>query len=652
MRTDMRPADALLAEVEPLAHAERRRRVADLRRLAGGRELVPLLVDLGQRGPYERGLALALAAAARDDASRAHIAAVARVEPLGLARPAVRLAVRLGASAGALLDLLADASAPVRKAAWSAVRKHRRDGLADALVDRVRERWGDAEAASLLPACRRATVASRLDTLAPAVPSWRLLGRAHPDLVLDHAERAPAELRTLAPGLAEAAQRFPARVVGLLPHVTDLPTSLAKKAGVLMDAEPERMLRVLLGPLRPALWVLIVHRRCVRARLRRYGDDELAAVARAVHEHAGNARLHAVRSLLRAVPPGRRERLFAAVRAAAEADGGRAHLDSLLDLLPRPLRAREARRNAPRGIERNLPLYAHLPYDEARPLLEDMTCREEADTRAGGAALLVRCAERSGRPEVLSHALGFLDRVDPAGPSLDTVVLALHALPDAALRAGHAAAVERFARRVLDARKDPRYPCPLADLLAAKLCRTGLAREDPAFLTPGLGLLHDQPGFAAQRLDRTGRLDHLLPHGREHFLGDALAPYLDTGDHRVTLLFANVLGRRAEDVPSLRRALARAVDEAEGRARAVAIGLWLAPPRTRAERVGRVVARHPSAVAVPSVLHAIATERTDLLDLVLTAGLDASRIRPAWTRRWTSRQRAFLTLPAGGTAQT
>ncbi|MEV5830354.1 hypothetical protein AB0L25_32795 [Spirillospora sp. NPDC052242] len=76
MRTDMRPADALLAEIEPLAHAERRRRVAELRRLAGGRELVPLLVDLGQRGPYERGLALALAAAARDEASREHIAVV------------------------------------------------------------------------------------------------------------------------------------------------------------------------------------------------------------------------------------------------------------------------------------------------------------------------------------------------------------------------------------------------------------------------------------------------------------------------------------------------------------------------------------------------------------------------------------------------
>lgn len=652
MRTDMRPADALLAEIEPLAHADRRRRVADLRRLAGGREIVPLLVDLGRRGPYERGLALALAAAARDEASREHIAVVARIERPGLARPAVRLAVRFGAGAGELLDLLADASAPVRKAAWSAVRKHHRDGLADALVDRVAERWGDAEAASLLPACRAATVAARLETLAPAVPSWRLLGRAHPDLVLDHAERAPARLRRLAPGLAEAAHRSPARVVGLLEHTDDLPAPLAGTLGVLMDAEPARMLRVLLGPLRPRLWVLIVNRRCVRTRLRRYGDDDLAAIARAVHEHAGDARGPAVKSLLRAVPPGRRERLFAAVRAAAEADGGRAHLDALLDLLPRPLRAREARRNAPRGIERNLPLFAHLPYDEARPLLEGMTRHEDADTRARGAALLIRCAERGGRPETLSHAMGFLDRVDPAGPSIDTVVHALYALPDAALRAEHAAAVERFARRVLDARTNPPNASSLVDRLAAKLCRTGLAREDPAFLRPGLDLLHRQSGFAAQRLNRTGRLDHLLPRGRETFLSDALAPYLGTGDHRLTLLFANVLRHRAEDVPSLRRALARTVDEAEGRTRDIAIGLWLAPPRTRAERVGRVVARHPSAVAVPSVLHAIATERTDLLDLVLTARLDASRVHPAWTRRWTSRQRAFLALLAGGTART
>ncbi|WP_157432852.1 hypothetical protein [Actinomadura rifamycini] len=643
MRTDMRPADALLAEVEPLAHAERRRRVADLRRLAGGRDLVPLLVDLGQRGPYERGLALALAAAARDEASREHIAVTARVGPLGLAGPAVRLAVRFGAGAGELLDLLADASAPVRKAAWSAVRKHRRDGLADALVDRVAERWGAAEAASLLPTCRPAAVASRLEALAPAVPSWKLLGRAHPDLVLDHAERAPSRLRTLAPGLAEAAHRSPARVVALLEHLDDLPAPLAGKAGVLMDAEPERMLRVLLGPLRPRLWLLIVNRRCVRTRLRRYGDDDLAAVARAVHEHAGGARGPAVRSLLRAVPPGRRERLFAAVRAAAEADGGRAHLDALLDLLPRPLRAREARRNAPRGIERDLPLFAHLPYAEARPLLEGMTHREDADARARGAALLIRCAERDGRPETLSDALRFLHRVDPAGPSLDTVALALYALPDAALRAEHAAAVERFARRLLDAREDPRNAMPAVDRLAAGLVRTGLAREDPAVLERGLGLLHRRPGFVAQRLD------HLLPRGRETFLSDALAPYL--GDHRFTLLFANLLGRRTEEVPSLRRALARTVDEAEGRTRDTAITLWLAPPRTRADRVARVVSRHPSAVAVPSVLHAIATERTDLLDLVLTPDLDPRRIHPAWTRRWTSRQRDSLALLARKTAR-
>ncbi|MGH3238806.1 MAG: hypothetical protein ACRDNL_00400, partial [Spirillospora sp.] len=86
------------------------------------------------------------------------------------------------------------------------------------------------------------------------------------------------------------------------------------------------------------------------------------------------------------------------------------------------------------------------------------------------------------------------------------------------------------------------------------------------------------------------------------------------------------------------------------------ITLWLAPPGTRAERVGTVVAKDPSAVAVPAVLAAIARERTDLLHLVLSGDAPAGRFRRAdvayvpaatrpWTRRWTARQRdAYLAL--------
>ncbi|GGV08364.1 hypothetical protein GCM10010182_29630 [Actinomadura cremea] len=682
MRTDMRPADALLAEIEPLAHADRRRRVADLRHRAGDRALVPLLVDLGTRGPYERELALALAAAARDEASREHIAIVARTEGIGPARAAARLAVRFGTGADELLDILAEVSAPVRKAAWSAVRRHRRrDGLADALVDRVAERWGDGEAASLLPACRRETVAARLGTLAHAVPSWKTLGRAHPGLVLDHAERAsgampPGDarnelLRDLAPGIAVAAHHSPGQVVTLLeraPHL--LPAAgpprrrrerpaprgalpVRRTVGMLLDAEPRRMLAFLLGAHRPALWLLLVtaHGRSVRRRLARFGDDDLAEIARAVHEHAGNAVEPALRGLLRAVAPSRRERLFAVLRADAEARGRLTSLRGLPDLLPRPVRTRHARSlvPSPRALERDLPLYAHLPYEEARPLLEGMTRDPDAYQRANGAALLVRCAERSGDAATLLRALETLDRVD-ARESIDTVVYALVKIPNAVLRADHTTLIERFAHRVLDAHDAGARngAAHVLTPLATEFCRAGLARQDPGPLAAALGLIDRGAGIAQHRLPRDRHLDRFLPRGGERLLGDALAPYLAAdatrGRHRLALLFAAALHRRAEDVPALRDALAHAVDTADGPVRRRAIELWLAPPRTRADRVGHVVTRHPSAIAVPAVLRAIATERTDLLDLVLTDDLDPRRIDPAWTRRWTARQRTFLSL--------
>ncbi|MBE1537503.1 hypothetical protein [Actinomadura algeriensis] len=682
MRTSQRPADPLLAELEPLPHSERCRRLAGLRRLAGDRALVALLVDLGQRGPYERGLALSIAAAVRDEASLEYIAIVARIGRPGLARAAVRLAVRFGTGADELLDLLADAPASVRRAAWSAVREHRRrDGLADALVDPVAKRWGDAEAASLLPACRPDTVADRLGTLAHAVPSWKALGRAHPGLVLDHAERVsggtPADgardepPRRLASGIAVAAHHSPGRVVTLLERVPGLlpapdpgrhrhappaprrdPLPLLGKVGVLLDAEPRRMLEFLLGPHRPALWVLTVtrHARSVCARLARYGDDDLAAIALAVQEHAGNALQPALRNLLRAVPPSRRERLFSVLRADARARGGATLLMPLLDLLPRPVRARHARSLAgsPAAMRRDLPLYAHLPYEEARPFLEGMSRDADGYRRANGTALLIACAARSGDAATLLHAMDALDRVEASNPSLGTVVYALVAVPAAALGPEQAARIGRFAHRVMDERDGGGS---LIDRAAAALLRAGLVREDPAVLATAAALLDRRTAAAPHLVNRTGALGRHLPRGRERLLSDAIASYLDAdarrGDHRFTLMFAGALRRRAEDVPSLRDALARAVDTAEGRTRDKAIARWLDPPRTRAERVEHVVARHPAAVAVPSVLRVIATERTDLLDLVLTADLDVARIDPAWTRRWTARQRAFLALLDG-----
>ncbi|MWA01789.1 hypothetical protein F8568_015695 [Actinomadura sp. LD22] len=182
-------ADELLTEVEPLPFAERCRRLADLRGRAGAPELAELLGKLADRGHYERSLGLFIASAVRDEASLAHIARAMRDTDAELACWAIRLAVRHGTGPEPFLAGLDDAPAAIRAQIYEAVRKWRRTDLADALAGPVADRWGVEEAAALLPACGAEVVAERIDAAERAVPNWASLGRAHPGVMLDHAER-------------------------------------------------------------------------------------------------------------------------------------------------------------------------------------------------------------------------------------------------------------------------------------------------------------------------------------------------------------------------------------------------------------------------------------------------------------------------------
>ncbi|TDE29481.1 hypothetical protein [Actinomadura sp. 6K520] len=657
-------ADELLSEIEPLPFKVRCRRLADLRDRHGDPALADLLDELSRRGHYERSVALFVASAVRDEASVAHLARAMGDPDAGLACRAIRLAVRHGAGPAAFLAGLADASAAGRAALYDAVRRYRRGELADALIGRVAELWGDHEAAALLPACGAHVVAERLDALGHAVGNWTSLGRAHPDAVLGHAERGLAGLPEAAwnawwfrhaPGVAAALRHDPGRVVRLLERhcrTRPLPEALHPAAGALLDAEPDRMLALLLSDAHRDDLNRLLFRRSFRDRLARFGNGDVAAVARAVREDPG-----ALRRLLGAFPPSRREAVFEA--AMRGVDRGAAELgEDLLDVLPREPRYREARRmmglrRVAETPSRTWGVAAFLPYEEALPILGELTRRPDAGERATGYALLIRCAGRSGDPAVLGAALESLARLrNEQDPVRLSALSALASVPEGLLRAGHAAVIGRLADDALNARDTSYQTRHHIGRIAAALCRQGAVHDDADLLVSGLELVDRLTGSTGALA--LGRLDRVLRRGQEHRLAATLAPHLAAGarrdDHRLALLTAGALRRRAHHVPVLQDALEAALDARDDGVLTRAITLWLAAPGTRAERAGRVVARDPSAVAVPAVLSAIARERTDLLHLVLTGGTPAGRFRrpdvtyvpridPAWADRWTARQR-------------
>lgn len=88
-----------------------------------------------------------------------------------------------------------------------------------------------------------------------------------------------------------------------------------------------------------------------------------------------------------------------------------------------------------------------------------------------------------------------------------------------------------------------------------------------------------------------------------------------------------------------------------------AVGLWLADPAARGERVARVLRNDPSTITFPVVWRTVSARRTDLLDRVLTGRPPAGAFLTAGTRwvpgppvhveRWLPRQQeAFVRLQA------
>lgn len=650
--------DELLDDVEALSHGERCGRLAVFGRELRGRPELPGILDgLAARGQYERFAALILARAAQETS---YVVQAMRDPDPAVAASAIALAAKLRLPDDVIAEVVREAPMATRAVAYRALRRDGRGALAAGLVDDVRRNWGDREAAGLLVACGSEDVAERLGDLAHAVQNWSALAKRHPLVVLDHAEAVLAELpssmRTTwwvrhGDGIAAAARHAPDRVIALLERY---PTAGPPAAcfGRLLKADPGRTLNLLLAPQRRGMLGWSLRQGAVRRRLAALPDATLGAVGRAVRMDE-----QALTNLLRALPPSRRADVFDA--ATAGVDLGQAELSAaLLEVLPQARRAAEARRMmALRDIARNpqrvLELTAFLPYGEVEPALLAATRRSDAAERARGYRLLIACAGRSRDPEIVTVMLGSLGRLrNEQDPVRLSAVEALATLPSGLFEVVHLSVLEQMVDDALGARDASHYTRYALNRLATRIFEQGALREDQHMLEFALRAFERLTGHVGTIY--LGPLSHVLRRGQEVRVVRRLAPFLaaEAGRDRYELAFAlaAALGRRGHQVPELQASLERATRSAREATARTAIDLWLAPPRTRGERVAALVAMDPSAVTLRSVFGVISWHRTDLLHVALGARKPAGRFakKNAWqlpyaprgaVRRWIPRQR-------------
>ncbi|PUA81007.1 hypothetical protein [Nocardioides currus] len=623
----MTSAARLLQQIDPLPAPARERLLAETaRRLAGTTDLRPLLDDLAAHGAFGSRLALRLAVVAQD---AAHVErSLDAAEPSVRAR-AIVAAVELGLPASLLLERFPKLPAAHRATLFRALRGHASVELAEALLPVAQDRFGDREAAALLPAVGHERVAALLPDLDHAVGSWTSLGSRHPAQLLAYVEsRLSTEPTALwagtwgqvGPAVAAATPADPARVLGLLERSilhAPFPAALTTHTAMLARLDPARFLRLVTDPGR--VGQVPLGRTAMKA-MADLPDADLVALGRAVDETCRLA------VLLHALPPSRRAVVHEGVAGTGELNRYGAHhaLESI-DELPAVSRHAAARRLlAERSIaddpRSRLAVTARLDWPDAEPVLRPATQQPEAQDRAHAWACLVGAAARSREPEVVTELLGSMDRVrNDQDVVRRSVLSALAAVPPWLFSDSDAAALSQMVADAAAARDASWQTMSAIRALCDRLLHTGLVDAKPALARTaldGLGVLASQSSSPTLR----GVTRH-LPRGAEESLVTALLPRIETdaarGDFDVALDLAFVLGRRAWDLPRLQTYVDRARGAKSDSTVRGAISLWLAPPSTRDERVALVIKADRSTVTIPAVSHAIGWRRTDLLDDVL-----------------------------------
>lgn len=635
----------LLASLDPLSYRERMRRLAQWARSAPDRAEV--CADLREQSSYERQLALFAAMVARDTAG---ITAA-----LGDPQPSIRI-VALAAALRAGIPTGDHVDRPVieRRRVYRALGRRHMPDVADALIIEVRAEFGDEEAAALLPACSADTVRALLPDLEHALNLERLV-RWHPGPLLDRVrERLAAALperrgRIWGDAAGAVLRCDPGQALDLLERYApeeSLPGPL-RAYGVVAAHDAARVVRLLVAPGRAAWLMRTTLPPALLRRLAALPTEELAPLASRLRD-----RSQALAALLDAVAPARRGQLY----DLAMADVDTATLIpavEIMEVLPTAVRIREATRvlGLAKTREREAEVRtwsSYLAWPDASAALDAALRSGDADERTHGHTLLVAAARRSRDPRAVAEVIVRLGRLRNEQDPVRAAALTALARVAPLLTADTAAGLTQLTTDAVDARDASAATTRALSTLAADVLRYHVgvpALREWALLT--IDLVNTGSHVPVLR-----RFDMVLRRGQEVMVFERLRGWVEAGMTRGRYgpLFAltHALGRRAWRLPALQQLLRQAAgpNTVDSVAR-TAIGLWLADPRPRPERVAEVLAIDPTAVTIHEVWATICTCRTDLLDQVLNRPprgrfvQPGTRWVPGWvvhTERWLPRQ--------------
>lgn len=585
------------------------------------RDLLASLLESGSA--YEGHLALTGASVTRD--ARATWLALSHGKA-GVRGRAARLLPEIVPDGNFLIETeIESMSHECRRQLLRSVVSVSRQDWAERLLPLVLARWGGHEAAELLSACGEETVRKRLPELGYAISNWKTITTRYPDIVAEYAQAAlkqatPREklhvwwrfttaievLCVLRPStvLEYALQYGPA---GMLHPV------LKRNLGLLMKTNAESVFELLTRE--DARGDLLTHGMppAVLKKRKLFSIEQWAKLTTMLAEKP----LH-VAKVLDALAPSWRGFIFDAVYKEEECRM-RIFPTPLLDVLPHSWRDREATRmldlrEIKESRDRTLEITSRQLIAHAREKLEKGALVSGADERAAAYAHLIRSTSlsRSG----MDDTLRFLTRIkNDQDPVRNAVMVGLCNCPASMFEEEHLQALTLLVESVIEARDTSYGTRAATENLAFTLLRHH-AQEPESLLfrfslrTMGKMAIRDGQ-FMLRSMDWSSLPDSALNIVVDEFYALGVEANKRESHHYV-LRMAGAFGKAAERLPKLQLLLKELLHVESVSSQAA--HYWLAPYKTRDERVRELLDGDPSFISLHKVFIHLHLKRQEWLD--------------------------------------
>ncbi|WP_299537542.1 hypothetical protein [uncultured Streptomyces sp.] len=602
---------------------------------------------LDTEDPDDRATALFLATVRRDGEA----VGLALRDPL-LRRRAMSAAIRVPVPEPALLAQALSPVRAVRHDVHSVLRLSRRRALADRFLPQVHARYGDDDAARLLPACSPDTVDAWLPRLT-AVPSSVLhrLARTAPLALAAHLVRTRPDdnadpmlvygFDRSHAGTVDVLARDPAATALLLERAPGLLTLRAARTLLRRPAELAAALRssalrelsIAPGPLS----------RKARRALGACPPEDVVLLAEALHVVHDWGVWGGEEPLLALLPPEERRR--AVERRLEDEETGAAEVAGPVAALAPADRAEAVGRllDGPgrRASHHRAELLSLLPPEGAEGPLGELSSADRPHERMEAWEGLLRCVVREGDPRGYARILLSCERAwHDQEPVRRRVLEAAGDAPAGLLRAAPYAALRDAVMTTTQSHDTTPHALDAAArwlrATVAALARCGGTERAAEVVDLLLRVLGDPR--------REGRI---APLDLDEETARAVAEHCGTQPGPGLVVLGELLARHLAALPALDTALGRlALAEPHGARGRRAAALRLADPATRDARCAELLAAAPALVAVPEVWSTLARRRTDLVDAVLGSGGLPPHWAPVERRltlgRWLPHQRTLL----------